>query len=90
MCSGSANQFGGTTGSNPVVTSTGQTVMLFLLAVFIAAFPGNDSLIAAVLSAKEVSLMVVGEMVSIATPVAQCVSAVLCSCVAAGAVPRVI
>lgn len=71
--------------------SATQMAVLFVLAVLAAAASMNpDLLIATVEFAKEGNLMVKEVIEVLFKAVYTCVSAIWCSCIAAGAVPRFI
>lgn len=77
----------GKTGSIPVVMPAIRMAGLFALAVAVSALPQINSLIAAAVSAKEVSFMMKDVLDCLFVPVTQGLSAVWYSCVAAGALP---
>jgi hypothetical protein len=79
--------FRGTAGSTPASLKANQMVICCVLAALMAAVPFTHSLIAAVCSAKEVSQMMTEFFGVLLTPVSQSVSAIWCSCIAAGALP---
>lgn len=85
---GSMARLRGANGSIPAAMSVTQVAVLFVLAVFMAAlYLTPDLLIATALIAKEGSLMMKEIGVVLFQPVASTVSAIWCSCIAAGAVP---
>lgn len=79
----------GANGSIPAPMSVTQMAVLLVLAVLMAALSMTpDLLIATAQFANEGSFMMkeIGEILF--TPVASTISAIWCSCIAAGAVPR--